>query len=164
MQHRSQQLRTQSPQCPQCSGSSCGLRQPLGPPLGALPPCSAWPDRPCLLRCAAADPHTRDPQTQRVGVPFAVKSRLFEGRAVVRIKGVSEADDSKYFRDRERKVACLVQGQFTRRVRCSDVVCGQEFDRPLALLSRRREVCHSAAPSSPFSRHFNRDGEGVPAK
>ena len=29
---------------------------------------------------------------------------------------------------------------------------------------RRREFCHSAAPSSPFSRCFNRDGEKVSAK
>ena len=31
-------------------------------------------------------------------------------------------------------------------------------------IGRRREFCHSAAPPSPFSRRFNRDDEGVPAK
>ena len=30
--------------------------------------------------------------------------------------------------------------------------------------SRRREFCKFAAPRSPFSRRFNRDDEGVPAK
>ena len=31
-------------------------------------------------------------------------------------------------------------------------------------LRRRREFCHSAAPPSPSSRRFNRDGKGVQAK
>ena len=30
--------------------------------------------------------------------------------------------------------------------------------------SRRREFCHSAASPSPFSRCFNRDGEGMSVK
>ena len=64
---------------------------------------------------------------------FEFSSGLFAGRAVVRIRGVSGSDDAAYFRNRDRKMQCLVQGQFKRRVRCRDVVCGQEFSRSLEL-------------------------------
>lgn len=106
--------------------------EPLPEDMRHLPPLAAWPDRPSLVRCDP-DQHTGAPAAARVGVPFEFKTRLFEGRAVVRIRGVDEELDSSYFRDRERRMACLIQGCFTERVRMSDVVSGQEFTRRLNL-------------------------------
>lgn len=50
-----------------------------------------WPDQPISLSCASSSSTT----TQRVGEAFGFQSRLFEGRAVVRIKGVRADDDAK---------------------------------------------------------------------
>ena len=91
-----------------------------------------WPEGPSLVRCAPQQ-HAAPAPAERVGAPFEFRNRLFEGRAVVRLRGVDPAEDAAYFHGRERRMQCLVQGRFTRRVRCSDVVCGQEFSRPLEL-------------------------------
>lgn len=99
---------------------------------GNLPSPNAWPDYPSMVRCSP-EHHPGAAQLQRFGVPFEFRSQLFEGRAVARIRGIGSRDDATYFRDRERKMQCLVQGRFKRRVRCRDVVCGQEFAHSLEL-------------------------------
>lgn len=93
---------------------------------------ATWPDYPSMLRCSP-EHHPASDSVQRVGVPFDFSSQLFEGRAVVRVRGVSSSDDDAYFRDRNRKMQCLVQGRFKKRIRCRDVVCGQEYSKPLEL-------------------------------
>ena len=50
-----------------------------------------WPDQPISLSCASSSSTT----TQRVGEAFGFQSRLFEGSAGVRIKGVRVDDDAK---------------------------------------------------------------------
>jgi hypothetical protein len=94
---------------------------------------SAWADRPSLVRCSPEHHPSAEPLERRVGEPFEFHSALFEGQAVVRVRGISAADDASYFRDRRRKMQCLVQGRFKRRIRCRDVVCGQEFGHSLEL-------------------------------
>ena len=73
---------------------------------------------------------------------------------------------------RQRKIdgrQCKTPRQVLTGCGCSPAVCsahGGRYDRleekPSAP-SRRRD-CHSDAPSSPFVKRFNRNGEGVSAK
>ena len=98
-----------------------------------LPPPEAWSDRPLLLR-ADSRVHESSATQLRLGTAFRLRSALFQGQAVVQVSGASETDDRQYFRGRQRRMCFVVKGRFLRRIPCDDVVCGQEFERPLGRL------------------------------
>eukprot|EP01012_Entosiphon_sulcatum_P061788 TRINITY_DN8764_c0_g1_i1.p1 TRINITY_DN8764_c0_g1~~TRINITY_DN8764_c0_g1_i1.p1 ORF type:complete len:601 (+),score=82.13 TRINITY_DN8764_c0_g1_i1:24-1805(+) len=116
------------------------------PPLGptTLPPVEQWFHRPLclrlcpaaqdqglrLLRCGREDPESAGLPINDESTPIEFASRLFVGRAVVRLKGTPNSATS-YFEGRQRRVQMTVQGRFTRRVPFSEVFTGEELDRPL---------------------------------
>lgn len=65
--------------------------------------------------------------------PICFETRLFKGWLVQRVRGRPDSDDA-YFRGRRRYSQSLVVGVFKQRLRCDEVVTGQEFDRPFTHL------------------------------
>jgi hypothetical protein len=137
---------------PQCGGQQAAHRPTphithTPPPLEPPPP-KAWPDRPVLVQldssvhrvggrlpeAGASRQPAAPPQLLRVGQAFPLISELFEGWAVVRVRGVNERDDSTYFAGRDRRMMFRVYGRFLQRMRCSDVMSGQDFSHRLGRL------------------------------
>eukprot|EP00986_Skeletonema_menzelii_P020590 scaffold31714_cov148-Skeletonema_menzelii.AAC.4 len=66
------------------------------------------------------------------GSVVQIKSSLFEGKLVTRLRDADKASDvcNNYFRNRSRQYNWIVQGTFIQRTRFDDVITGQEFGRP----------------------------------
>lgn len=96
-----------------------------------------WPHRPCLLRMPASysfqrrlDNGSSEMLPMNEAGPFSFESDLFVGAAWVRIAGTSDVGPD-YFNGRRRRVQAVIQGQFKREFRFSDLLTGQMFQKPL---------------------------------
>ena len=69
-----------------------------------------------------------------LGVPFEIDSPVFSGRALLRFRNAKsddEASHSKYFDSRKRLMQIVIQGQFKRKIKMSEVYAGSMFVAPL---------------------------------
>ena len=73
-----------------------------------------------------------------IGVPFAFKSNLFQGKALFRFKGLPNSlnpnSDQKYFQGKKRLHQVVIQGRFKKNIKASDIFTGRKFEKPLALV------------------------------
>ena len=106
-----------------------------------LPPVDSWPHRPLFLQTAKntiIEGLKSSEHPCPVGVPFEFETDLFKGRALIRFRDLESSDnrheDRAYFNGRKRLSQFIIQGQFKKSVKVSDMVTGREFDKPLKLV------------------------------
>lgn len=104
-----------------------------------LPKQSTWEHNPIFLQAdpsvvAIAEHQRQDPSDTLscpIGAPFEFESDLFQGKALIRIRGLERSrdvtTDNKYFKGRKRKNQVIIQGKFKEEIKCSSVVIGTEF-------------------------------------
>lgn len=98
--------------------------------IQSLPPVEDWSYRPIFLLDRSAKNYTT---SRPIGEVFEFETESFIGRALIRIRGISnnnESDDP-YFTGRKRLSQTIIQGRFKRRMNCADVMIGSEFSKPL---------------------------------
>ncbi|KAL7578682.1 hypothetical protein ACA910_009820 [Epithemia clementina (nom. ined.)] len=70
-----------------------------------------------------------------LGIPFEFETSLFKGMALLRFRN-AESDDKTshvfYFNSRKRLIQIVIQGQFKRRLKMSELYIGGIFEQPLA--------------------------------
>ena len=106
-----------------------------------LPSVDSWPHRPLFLQSAKDTIIQGLKSSTRpcpIGVPFEFETDLFKGRALIRFRDLESSDnhrqDQSYFNGRKRLSQFIIQGQFKKSIKVSDLVTGREFDKPLKLV------------------------------
>jgi len=70
-----------------------------------------------------------------LGVPFDIDTPLFRGKMLIRFRSVKSDDEkahNNYFKSNKRLMQTVLQGQFKKRMKMSDVYAGSIFPQPLA--------------------------------
>ena len=70
-----------------------------------------------------------------LGVPFEIDSPIFKGKVLLRFRNAASGDvpsHENYFKGRKRLMQTVLQGQFKKPTKMSDVYVGSIFDKPLA--------------------------------
>jgi hypothetical protein len=137
------------------SPSATSTATSYAPQRSSVPPPSSWPHRPILL-CNNAPSAPPCP----LGVPFDISTPLFQGRMLLRVKGVAgdnpEGNASYFGEGRRRMFQLVVQGQFTKRTPVKDVLTGHIFENGLSNLPPRflvragEAIIARLAPSTRF--------------
>eukprot|EP00571_Detonula_confervacea_P014926 CAMPEP_0172305658 /NCGR_PEP_ID=MMETSP1058-20130122/6906_1 /TAXON_ID=83371 /ORGANISM="Detonula confervacea, Strain CCMP 353" /LENGTH=286 /DNA_ID=CAMNT_0013017329 /DNA_START=318 /DNA_END=1178 /DNA_ORIENTATION=+ len=99
-----------------------------------------WPHRPVFVQAGSemkvlgvADDSVENKPVP-LGVPFEVESPLFKGKVLLRFRNATSDDPtshSEYFHERKRLMQTVIQGQFKRPLKMSDVYVGSIFAQPL---------------------------------
>lgn len=135
------------------------------PSSNRIPHVSTWKHNPLFLQ---ADPsvvvlqkNSSQSLSCPIGAPFQFESDLFQGQAMIRIRGLQKsndvASDAKYFQGRKRKNQIIIQGKFKEEIKCRDVVIGTEFQErfstqpPMFLHNLVLKLLRRIAPSLEMS-------------
>ncbi|KAL7542524.1 hypothetical protein ACHAXR_013204, partial [Thalassiosira sp. AJA248-18] len=98
---------------------------------------SDWPHNPVFVQPGneMKTPGMNKNQPLPLGVPFEIDSPIFKGQVLLRFRSVTSDDPdahSKYFEGHKRLMQTVIQGQFKRPTKMSDVYMGSIFARALA--------------------------------
>lgn len=98
---------------------------------------SDWPHNPVFVQPGneMKTPGMNKNQPLPLGVPFEIDSPIFKGQVLLRFRSVTSDDPdthSKYFEGRKRLMQTVIQGQFKRPIKMSDVYVGTIFAQALA--------------------------------
>lgn len=96
--------------------------------VASHPPVESWPQRPVVLQ-----PIYGTQQFCPVNQVFELKSDLFQGRALIRVRSSQPGNADPYFTGRQRKYQFIIQGRFLQEMPVADVVSGGEFFKPLSM-------------------------------
>jgi len=110
--------------------------------VSELPPSQKWPHHPLFVK---SNPEAcggtlvvkgldkDDPCP--IGVPFEFESELFKGRLLFRVRGLETSEDkqtdTRYFGETKSHNQFIIQGQFKKEIKASNIVYGGEFRKPL---------------------------------
>ena len=147
------------------TGDASGTPQPMivHRTSNDIPKVVDWPHRPifvcvntpCSPNLKVEEQYADGPCP--LGKPFSFSSDLFEGKCLIRLKGVPSDDpesDENYFSGRRRLFQTVVQGRFKEPLKVSDVLTGHEFTRPLQnlphpwILKAATNLIYKLAPGS----------------
>eukprot|EP00571_Detonula_confervacea_P013682 CAMPEP_0172311386 /NCGR_PEP_ID=MMETSP1058-20130122/14643_1 /TAXON_ID=83371 /ORGANISM="Detonula confervacea, Strain CCMP 353" /LENGTH=276 /DNA_ID=CAMNT_0013024545 /DNA_START=84 /DNA_END=914 /DNA_ORIENTATION=+ len=96
-----------------------------------------WPHKPVFVQ-AGRDMKVLgmgSNQPVPLGIPFKIESSLFKGTILLRFRNAKSDDpesNSEYFKGRNRLMQTVIQGQFKRPIKMSEVYVGSIFAQPLA--------------------------------
>jgi Protein of unknown function (DUF1769) len=104
---------------------------------------TSWRHRPVFLRpgddTLVSSGESTDFDTAEglpLGIPFEFESPIFKGTMLVRLRNVNTDDRTgshdAYFKGNKRVMQTVVQGQFKKPIKMSDVYVGSVFSQPLA--------------------------------
>jgi hypothetical protein len=103
-----------------------------------VPDTATWKHSPILFRSAnntVVDDYDDINESLPLGVPFHFESPVFKGTMLVRLRNAPTDDPQShhaYFHGRKRLMQTVVQGQFKKPIKMSDVYVGSVFPKPLS--------------------------------